>query len=131
MQWNYFRLIEIIIKLSFYLRSLQPKNILKKRLHFLVMFVTESTTFIFLIFFHFHINSVCILFNKLIIDVCIFVTKARWIIFEIVSDLKTTIFSSIVKFLSFHNLKMLWYDSKSSSIVLAFYYSKRKYLKSL
>ena len=51
-------------------------------------------------------NSICILFNKLIIDIGIRETKARWIIFEIANDLKATILPSIVKFFSFHNLKM-------------------------
>ena len=48
---------------------------------------------------------ICILVNKLFIDVSASETKARKIIFKISNDLKTTILPSIVKFLSFYSLK--------------------------
>ena len=57
-------------------------------------------------FFPLHMNYVCILFNQSVIDAGISVTKARWVIFEIAREFKTTILLSIVKILGFHNFKM-------------------------
>ena len=57
---------------------------------------------IILEFFPFHMNQVCISFNKFITDVGISETKASWIIYEIANDLKMTILPYIF-FLSFHN----------------------------
>ena len=56
----------------------------------------HKVLFLIFRFFPFHINSVCISsVNKLIVDVGISVSKARWINFEAANDLKATIFPSI------------------------------------
>ena len=109
---KYLPLMEIIIKQSFHLIIFLQ--------HYRLTTSGKTSTFLspqfsyslhkvlYLIFgfFLFFMNSICILFNKLIIDEGISVTKARWIIFEITNDIKIAFFSSKVKFLSFHNFKM-------------------------
>ena len=96
---NYYQII-------FLSKSIVSLQLLKRYQHFLDHHIYSHYIKYYFEFFPFHINSICILVNKLIVVASISVTKARWINFEIANDLKTTVLPSIVKFLSFHNFKI-------------------------
>ena len=93
-------------RITFLSKSIVSLQLSKRYQHFLDHHIHSHDIFLIVGFFPFHINSICILVNRLIVVVGISVTRARWLNFEIANDLKTTTLPSIVKVLTFHNFKI-------------------------